>query len=558
MLEAQQKKLDGMRSDARAKTFDCSIIIPVWNNLSLTTQCLTALAEVTQGVSYEVIIVDNHSTDDTPAFLAGLGGDVTVITNQENLGFAKACNQGAQAAKGEYLVFLNNDTIPQAGWLSALVDEVKAHSDVAVVGSKLLYEDGTIQHAGVAFSREFLMPYHMYPGVPANAPMVSRRRELQCVTAACMLIRRQVFAQVGGFDEGYKNGFEDVDLCLKIGEKNWRIVYQPHSTVIHLESRTPGRKAHEEENTNRFRERWGNAWWITDEDLLHFDDGYSVHTHLKDGILGYTLYLMNDPGVQAERALVADVQRATALKNQEKVVPLLKRVDQWPADAWILRWGASLSEGIGHHELAVPFWKRVLLLKNDPQARLALAKHALETGAIKEADSHLTSLLQAEPAHGEGWLLRGILAMQLNAYRDAEQAFEQAKQAGANSRKAMLGLVMAAMGDNRAEAAWSHVTSLCAEHPDDEECIHWMLKCGTTLQRWDALASRLSSFVVRNPGNIAMRFALAGVLLRAGRRADAQREYEWLRAMVPTFEGMDELAKQLAESERPLVPNHAA
>ena len=557
VLEAQQKKLDGMRSDAKAKTFDCSIIIPVWNNLALTTQCLTALSEVTQGVSYEVIVVDNHSTDETPAFLAGLGGDVKIITNDENLGFAKACNQGAQAAKGEYLVFLNNDTIPQAGWLSALVDEVKTHSDVAVVGSKLLYEDKTVQHAGVAFSREFLMPYHMYPGVPADAPFVSRRRELQCVTAACMLIRRQVFAQVGGFDEGYRNGFEDVDLCLKVREKNWKIVYQPHSTVIHLESRTPGRKTHEEENTTRFRERWGKSWWITDEDRLHFDDGYSVHTRLNDGILGYTLYLITDPAVKAERALVADVQRATAAKDQEKIVSLLKQIEQWPADAWILRWGAMLSESIGHPELALPFWKRVLPLKNDPEARLALAKQALEMGAIQEADGHVTALLQAESSHGEGWLLRGILAMQLNAYHDAEQAFERAKQSGANKRKASLGLVMAAMGGNRAEAAWSQVIALCADEPDDEECMHWLLKCGTMLQRWEALAARLASFVARNPGNIAMRFALAGVLLRAGRRADARREYDWLRAMVPTFEGMDELAKQLAESER-LVPNHAA
>ncbi len=558
VLAAQQQKIDQMRAEAQSKPFDCSIIIPVWNNLALTTQCLTALAEVTQGASYEVIVVDNHSTDGTPAFLAGLGGDVKVITNDENLGFAKACNQGAQAAKGEYLVFLNNDTIPQAGWLSALVDEVKAHSDVAVVGSKLLYEDRTVQHAGVAFSREFLMPYHMYPGVPANAPMVSRRRELQCVTAACMLVRREVFAQVGGFDEGYKNGFEDVDLCLKIGEKNWKIVYQPHSTVIHLESRTPGRKTHETQNSNRFRERWGHCWWITDEDRLHFEDGYSVHTHLKDRFLGYTLRLITDPAVQAERALVADVQRTTALRDQEKIVALLKRVDQWPADLWILRWGASLSESIGHSDLALPFWKRVIQLKDDPQARLALAKEALETGAVNEADRHVTALLHAEPSHGEGWLLRGIVAMQVKAYHDAEQSFERAKLSGADSRKASLGMVMAAMGADRPENAWSHAVALCANEPDDEECMHWMLKCGTSLQRWDAVASRLSSFVARNPGNIAMRFALAGVLLRAGRRADAQREYDWLRAMAPTFEGMNELARQLAESERHLVPNHAA
>jgi thioredoxin-like negative regulator of GroEL len=121
-----------------------------------------------------------------------------------------------------------------------------------------------------------------------------------------------------------------------------------------------------------------------------------------------------------------------------------------------------------------------------------------------------------------------------------------------------MGLVMALMGGNQPEAAWTEIVALCAHDPDDEECMHWLLRCGTMLQRWEALAARLSSFVARNPGNIAVRFALAGVLLRAGRRVDAQREYDWLRAMVPTFEGMDELAKQLAESERRLVPNHAA
>jgi tetratricopeptide (TPR) repeat protein len=172
---------------------------------------------------------------------------------------------------------------------------------------------------------------------------------------------------------------------------------------------------------------------------LHFEDGYSVHTHLKDRFLRYTLRLITDPAVQAERALVADVQRATALRDQEKIVALLKRVDQWPADLWILRWGASLSESIGHSDLALPFWKRVIQLKDDPQARLALAKEALETGAVNEADRHVTALLQAEPSHGEGWLLRGIVAMQVKAYHDAEQAFERAKLSGADSRKASLG-----------------------------------------------------------------------------------------------------------------------
>ena len=107
-------------------SYDCSIIIPVFNKLELTRQCLTHLAEVTHGYSYEVIVVDNASTDGTGPFLSSLEGDIQIISNDVNLGFAKSCNQGAARAKGKYLVFLNNDTIPKEGWLSALADEVEA------------------------------------------------------------------------------------------------------------------------------------------------------------------------------------------------------------------------------------------------------------------------------------------------------------------------------------------------------------------------------------------------------------------------------------------------
>ncbi len=563
VLEAQKKNLATLESSTTTKTpagcaYDCSIIIPVWNNAALTKQCLEALAEVTDGVSYEVVVVDNGSTDGVETFLQSLGGDVQVIRNEQNLGFAKACNQGARAARGEFLVFLNNDTVPLKGWLSALVDEVRAHAGVAVVGSKLLFEDGTIQHAGVAFSREWFLPYHIYRGGNAQAAAVSRRRELQCVTAACMLVRRQVFQQVEGFDEGYRNGFEDVDLCLKINKLQWKIVYQPKSVLYHLESKTPGRKTHEQDNSRRLHERWGACWWLADEDLLHFEDGYALHTYIENDMLGYRLEVIADPHTKTQRAMLADLQRAGLRQDIEAVAAYLGRVDEWPADAWILRWGTLLCTGIAQPQLAIPFWKRILAIEEDPHARIGLAKHALETGAFDDADRHLTALLNEEPSHGEGWLLRGIVAMQRLAYAEAERAFEEAKRGGADQRKAAMGLVMAAIGNNRPESAWSEITALCAQHPDDEECMHWLLKCGTLLQRWDALASQLSSFIARNPGNMAMRFALAGVLLRAGRRVEARREYDCLQVLAPAFEGLDELAKQLADPVGQVVQNHAA
>ena len=558
MLAAQREHLAALKGRRSHTSYACSIIIPVWNNAALTRQCLSALADVTEGVSYEVVVVDNGSTDGVQTFLQNLGGDVQVIRNEDNRGFAKACNQGARAARGEFLVFLNNDTIPVKGWLSALVEDIRTHADVAVVGSKLLFEDGSIQHAGVAFSRQCLMPYHLYRGGNADAAAVSHRRELQCVTAACMLVRRSVFEQVEGFDEGYRNGFEDVDLCLKIRQHKWKIVYQPGSVLYHLESKTPGRKTHELDNGQRLRERWGACWWLADEDLLHFEDGYAIHTHITDGMLTYRLQAIVDSATRAQRVILADVQRAAQRHDAEAVAALLGRVEEWPMDAWILRWGSLLCSGIGQSKLAVPFWQRIVSLEEDPYARIALAKQALETGALDEAASHLTALLTQDPSHGEGWLVRGIVAMQHKAYAEAEQAFEQAKLNGADQRKASLGIVMAAMGDNRPESAWSELTTLCAQQQDDEECMHWLLRCGTALQRWNEVGTRLRSFLARNPGNVALRFALASVLLRSGRRAEAQREYDGLCALAPTFDGMDELARQLAQPENHLVPNHAA
>src|SRR5262249_39071833 len=148
--------------------------------------------------------------------LGALGATIRVISNAENAGFARACNQGAAIAQAPYLVFLNNDTIPLRGWLEALVDEVERRPEVAIVGSKLLYADGTLQHAGVSFPRVVYGPYHVYRGLPGTLPAACRRRELRAVTAACMLVRHTVFATRGGFDEGYRNGFEDVDLCLSV------------------------------------------------------------------------------------------------------------------------------------------------------------------------------------------------------------------------------------------------------------------------------------------------------------------------------------------------------
>ena len=244
-----------LEPDANAKRV--SIIIPLYNQVDYTVACLEALAQNTpEAANYEVILVDNASSDGTEAFLQQLSGDVIVHRNEQNLGFAKACNQGARLASGEILLFLNNDTIPHPGWLEGMLDVFASEARVGAVGSKLLFPDGTIQHAGVVFADDGSPGHWLYQADLADHPLVNQRRDFQCVTAACIAIPRPLFEQLEGFDEGYRNGYEDVDLCLKIRKAGYRVVYTPDSVVTHVSSVSEGRKDFDDVNLQRLLKRW--------------------------------------------------------------------------------------------------------------------------------------------------------------------------------------------------------------------------------------------------------------------------------------------------------------
>ena len=221
---------------------ETSIVIPVWNNLELTRQCLESIWQNTPADSFEVIVVDNGSTDCTTEFLyqEQTAGRLRAVFNKQNLGFAKACNQGARAARGDYLVFLNNDTIVTQDWLEELINCAKKDGSIAIVGAKLLFPDDTVQHAGAVFNN-YKKVYHIYRNFHKDHPAVNKEREFQTITAACMLIKKDLFFKAGLFEEGYQNGFEDVDLCLTIKRLGYKIFYTPKSVVYHLESKTPGR-----------------------------------------------------------------------------------------------------------------------------------------------------------------------------------------------------------------------------------------------------------------------------------------------------------------------------
>lgn len=217
---------------------ECSIVIPVFNRASVTRACVNhLLTQKPDTTDAEIIVVDDGSRDLTARMLAGYGDRIRVVTHQANTGFATTCNDGAMVASGEFLVLLNNDTIPQRGWLDALVAYARQHPKVGIVGSKLLFPNDTVQHAGVAFASNGF-PIHLYYGFPGDHPAVNKARRFRAVTGACLLVRRALFEHLGGFDPVFHNVYEDVDLCLRAGQYGCEVHYCPESVLYHLQSVT--------------------------------------------------------------------------------------------------------------------------------------------------------------------------------------------------------------------------------------------------------------------------------------------------------------------------------
>jgi GT2 family glycosyltransferase len=248
-----------------------SIVIPVHNKATITRQCLDALlAEPDVEISRQIVVVDDGSTDWTPALLATYGDRFHVIRNEAALGFAGACNAGFTAADSEFVILLNNDTIPTSGWLSALVNYALQHPAAAVVGGKLLFPNDTVQHAGVAIGLDS-RPHHIYAGFPADHPATSASRRFQIVTAACALFRRKPWQDLGGLDTAFQNGWEDVDYCLRAGEAGHEIHYCAESIVYHLESATRNPvSGTERANQELYATRWRHK--VTPDDYRYFSE----------------------------------------------------------------------------------------------------------------------------------------------------------------------------------------------------------------------------------------------------------------------------------------------
>jgi GT2 family glycosyltransferase len=222
---------------APTPTGHASIVIPAFNQAAFTYTCLQAVLRFTRPGSYEVIVVDNGSTDRTAELLDRTSG-ARVIRNAANLGFAGACNQGAGAATGDFLVFLNNDTVVLAGWLDALLSIALAQDRAGAVGAKILSPDGRLQEAGSIVWSDGSGWNYGHADDPRR-PEYGYVREVDYCSAACLLVRRSLFDRLGGFDPRYAPAYyEDVDLAFRIQSLGYSVLYQPHARVVHFKEIT--------------------------------------------------------------------------------------------------------------------------------------------------------------------------------------------------------------------------------------------------------------------------------------------------------------------------------
>jgi len=247
---------------------ELTVSIISYNTRSLLRACLSSVYEKAKGVGFEVIVVDNNSTDDTPEMLRRDFPQVQLIENRENLGFAGANNQAIRKGKGKYVLFLNPDSIFSSGSLSQMIRFMDGHPEVGALGCKILNADRTIQTSNAHFPNlftEFLRAFQLKKILPSARIRSKigeryshllgstlgeylrvywdsgRVRPVSWATGACLLVKRKAVEEIGLMDEGFFMYYEDTDLCYRMHQKGWKVCYFPFFEVIHYVGESNGK-----------------------------------------------------------------------------------------------------------------------------------------------------------------------------------------------------------------------------------------------------------------------------------------------------------------------------
>lgn len=428
-----------------------SAIVLTWNGADYVAPCLSALL-AQDPPPVEVIVVDNASTDGTPDLVAGRFPGVRLIRNKRNLGFAAGNNVGLRAATGDLLLLLNQDTEVHPGLLAALA---RAFDDPAVglAGCKLLYPDGTIQHAGGYFDGPCGITEHV--GIhQADDGRFDEQTEPEFVTGAALGIRREALVQIGPLDEGFAPAYyEDVDWCFRARAAGWRVVYAPQAVVTHHEGASADRSSYDHIlSVNHGRLRFVLKHWPLDRLLGEFGPAEAAWvadlprvTWLMAARGAYLRALLDLPGIlafrgssEAEASALADLLahlRASALVSLEALseAPSLAGVES-SAPPRAPDSAASEPEtqpprplsGLGRLAAKLRrLWAGLRYLDVLPDLVGHVQRHE---GTLARHEATLAQLGQSQAHHGEliGWVSRRVDGLEV---RSAEQGAVLAGQA---------------------------------------------------------------------------------------------------------------------------------
>jgi Predicted glycosyltransferases len=241
-----------------------SVVVPIHGKLAYTLACLRSIARRGAEAPFEVIVVDDASLDDSAIVLAHVDG-LRLLRNERNLGFIGSCNAGAAAARGAYLLFLNNDTQVTPGWLDRLLDCFAEEPDCGIAGSRLAYPDGRLQEAGgLVYADGSAWNYGRFED--RDDPRFLYRRDVDYVSGAALLVDAALFRDIGGFDPRYAPAYcEDMDLAFAARAAGRRVIYQPESLVVHCEGISSGLdpfagvKQYQIANHATFVDKWRSA-----------------------------------------------------------------------------------------------------------------------------------------------------------------------------------------------------------------------------------------------------------------------------------------------------------
>jgi glycosyltransferase involved in cell wall biosynthesis/tetratricopeptide (TPR) repeat protein len=472
-------------------SFDASIIIPVYPDSSNIQENLEAICSATDGIEYEVILVDNGTPEEITRILHAVEGDVAIVRVSQPLSFVAACQHGARLARGEHLVFLNADSAVQTGWLDALLACAQQESALGVVGMKCLNENGTMLSAGIVFD-EKREPKRAFAELNADHPGTTETREMQAVPLNGSLVRRSAYTDAQFSEEWTSDVLAGADLCLSLKQSGWVTKYCATGTmVVH---RPTDLAAADADELRCFQERWGTSVLADERDmairygLLRSPQGSpSAHQPFKPFI---TL---------GEETSTATVQSADTLFSKANALYTAGKLEE----------AAATLQNIVE--------KRMVLAGEDSfEVWQTLGNCLARLNQLEEAEKAYYEAMRADDASERPYLGLGSVAMLQENWQAAMYSFMMALAKNPDTTKGEFGVGLAMAARKMHNEALNHFERVLTKDPENREVLFHFYRSAMEAGEPERSIPALENHLHTHPADTAFLFNLCGACWKAG------------------------------------------